>query len=364
MIRDLSRVARASIVALALVATMAPRARAAMERPAAPNLSCDLWLNSPPLTLSRLRGKVVLVDFWEYTCINCIRTFPYLRRWNRLYGPLGLVIIGVHTPEFAFGRDPKLVAEAVKRFGLTFPIAVDSGYKVWNAFNNEAWPTKYLIDKDGKIAFVHEGEGDYADFERHIQELLAETHPGLEFKDPKFTPPQDGTLPGCPSPTPETYLGFARGDRIANPDGYRQLQQASYKAPDTIPLDGYALSGVWLATAEALYHHTNPAPPGDSLTLHYQAESVYLVAGSDDGKLQPLYLAQDGKPLAPNARGVDVKTDAQGRTFVALTGKRMYYLVNNPQFGQHELRLSAATPGVSLYSFTFGNGCENAFDRR
>jgi thiol-disulfide isomerase/thioredoxin len=352
------------VAGLALAVVIAARgAMLAATRVPAPDFSCKIWLNSPPLTLEKLRGKVVLIDFWEYTCINCIRTFPYLRRWNALYAPLGLVVIGVHTPEFAFGRDPARVAQAAKRFGFTFPIAVDSDYAVWNAFDNEAWPAKYLIDKDGRIAYVHIGEGDYAEFERHIQELLKEANPKLSFADPKFTP--EGANPrwgeGCAAPTPETYLGFERGERIANAGGYNQLHEAAYVAPKTIPLDGYALSGTWIATPEAIADRAG----GAALSLHYHAKSVYLVAGSDDGSPKPLYVTQDGRPLVQDARGVDVKSDAQGRTYIALAGKRMYYVVDNSAGdGEHTLVLSGGAPGLSLYSFTFGTDCENKFDHR
>lgn len=363
----LSRVRRISqIFALALAVLLAAEFAIGEEsRVPAPNFTCNIWLNSPPLTLSQLRGKVVLIDFWEYTCINCIRTFPYLRRWNALYRPLGLVIIGVHTPEFAFARETARVQEAANRFGFTFPVAVDSDYKIWNAFNNEAWPAKYLIDKDGDVAFTHLGEGDYAEFERHIQELLKEANPQLSFAAPKFTPPQERENSGirCEPPTPETYLGFARGDRIANAGGYQNLRKAAYAAPAAIPLDGYALSGTWLATPEALAHHTQNAS-ADSLTLHYRATSVYLVAGADDVSSAPLYITQDGKPVPKDARGVDIKADSQGRTYIELSAKRMYYVIENPDFGEHVVTLSAKSPGLSLYSFTFGNNCETAFDHR
>jgi thiol-disulfide isomerase/thioredoxin len=355
---------RIALILLLVLAFAGVTSSAEPVRQPAPDFTCDSWLNSRPLNLADLRGRVVLIDFWEYTCINCIRTFPYLRRWNALYGPLGLTVIGVHTPEFAFARDPKRVAEAAKRFGLTFPIAVDGGYQVWNAFHNEAWPAKYLIDKNGNIAFTHIGEGDYAEFERHIQELLKEADPQLNFAGARFAPPRDGLVSGCAPATPETYLGFARGERLANAGGYQSFKPAAYQAPAAIPLDGYALSGKWLATPESLSLTDGDAAKGASLTLHYRAKSVYLVAGSDDGSNRPLYLAQDGKALTQGVHGVDVRADAAGRTYVELSGKRMYYLIENPGFAEHTIKLTAGAPGFSLYSFTFGNNCENAFDHR
>ncbi len=353
-------------LALAIVTAAPARSRADSTRTPAPDFSGKVWLNSGPLRLSDLRGKVVLVDFWEYTCINCIRTFPALRRWNSLYGPLGLVVIGVHTPEFAFAKDDGRVREAVKRFGLTFPIVVDSDYKIWDAFHNEAWPAKYLIDKDGNIAYVHLGEGQYVEFETQIQKLLTEANPHLDFTGPKFATPQEPPEPiaGCEQETPETYLGFERGDHLVNAEGYHRRQHASYTAPAHIPPNGYALNGQWLASPESITHPDEAGGSDGSLTLVYEAKSVYLVAGSEDGTAKPIEVTQDGKPVAKNATGVDLKTDAEGRTSAALTGKRMYYLIDNPEFGRHTLKLTGAGAPFSLYSFTFGNNCENAFDHR
>jgi thiol-disulfide isomerase/thioredoxin len=355
------------ILALAMVTIAPARLRADdSARTPAPDFTAKVWLNSPPTRLSRLRGKVVLIDFWEYTCINCIRTFPALRRWNSLYGPLGLVTIGVHTPEFAFAKDDGRVAEAVKRFGLTFPIAVDSDYKIWDAFHNEAWPAKYLIDKDGNIAFVHLGEGQYTEFETQIQKLLAEANPRLDFTGPKFAMPQPPPEPaaGCAQETPETYLGFERGDHLVNESGYQRLKPASYTAPADIPQNGYALNGRWIAAPESIEHPAGPGGADNSVTLRYEAKSVYLVAGSEDGTVKTLEVTQDGKPVAKNAMGVDLKPGVEGRTSAALTGKRMYYLIDNPGFGPHALKLTAAAAPLSLYSFTFGNDCESAFDHR
>src|SRR5215469_4059281 len=157
----------------------------------APDFSCARCLNHAPFKLSDLRGKVVLVDFWEYTCINCIRTFPYLRRWDQLYGPEGLIILGVHTPEFAFAKNPQNVANAIKRFGFTFPVVLDNDETIWSAFHNLAWPADFLIDKDGRLAYSHIGEGDYGDTELAIRKLLTEANPGLNFSTARFALPAD-----------------------------------------------------------------------------------------------------------------------------------------------------------------------------
>jgi thiol-disulfide isomerase/thioredoxin len=335
------------------------------SRVPAPDFQASTWFNSPPLTLAQLRGKVILVDFWEYTCINCIRTFPYLRRWNELYGPAGLVTIGVHTPEFAFAKNPANVANAVKRFGFSFPVVLDNDETIWNAFHNAAWPADYLIDKDGRIAYMHLGEGDYGETELAIQKLLKEARPSLNFANARYTIPpaanSDMDASVCRRATPETYLGFARAGNLANPGGEDQTEEVHYVAPQVLPIDNFALAGDWKAGDEFVRHVRTSAAPKDAVELHYQAKSVYLVAGSDDGSPKSLHVMQDGKPLAPDGKGVDVKTDANGGTFIPLGGKRMYYVVNNPDFGEHTLSLSTAAPGVSLYSFTFGNNCENEF---
>jgi thiol-disulfide isomerase/thioredoxin len=331
----------------------------------APDFQSQIWFNSAPLRLVQLRGKVVLVDFWEYTCINCIRTFPYLRRWTELYAPVGLVIIGVHTPEFAFAKNPANVANALKRFGFSFPVVLDNDETIWNAFHNAAWPADFLIDKDGHIAYMHIGEGDYGETEMQIRKLLKEARPGLDFSDPRYAIPADANADMdasvCRRATPETYLGFARTQNLSNPGGEDQTEEVHYVAPPVVPLDNFALEGNWRAGDEFVRHVRTSAQPTDAVELHYEAKSVYLVAGSDDGSPKQLYIAQDGRPLAPDNRGVDVHAKAGGATYITLGGKRMYYVVNNQKFGEHTVALSTSAPGVSLYSFTFGNNCENKF---
>ncbi len=336
------------------------------SRSPAPDFRAKVWFNSPPLSLAQLRGKVVLVDFWEYTCINCIRTFPYLRRWNDLYAPVGLLIIGVHTPEFVFAKNPANVAGAVKRFGFTFPVALDSDDdEIWNAFHNAAWPADFLIDKEGRIAYMHIGEGDYGDTELAIRKLLKEAKPRLDFTAAQYAIPADANADvdasACRRATPETYLGFASAANLANPGGEDETQEVHYVAPSPVPIDNFALDGDWQAGGEFVRHVRSSKQPKDAVELHYQAKAVYLVAGSDDGSPKPLDVIQDGKPVPRHAWGVDVHADSHGRTYLMLGGKRMYYVVNNPNFGEHMLGLSTASPAVSLYSFTFGNNCENKF---
>jgi thiol-disulfide isomerase/thioredoxin len=361
--------ARLRLLLFAFFVTLAPHGRAYSgelpSRTPAPDFHGTVWFNSAPLTLAQLHGKVVLVDFWEYTCINCIRTFPYLRRWNELYRAAGLTIISVHTPEFAFAKNPANVASAVKRFGFSFPVVLDNDEAVWNAFHNVAWPADYLIDKNGRIAYVHIGEGDYGETELAIRKLLKEARPSLDFSATRFAIPADANIDMdasvCRRATPETYLGFAHSANLANPGGEDETQEVHYVAPPVVPLDNFALEGDWKAGDEFVRHLRTSTQPKDAVELHYQANAVYLVAGSDDGSPKPLYVTQDGKPLAPDRRGADVRAGTDGGSYIALGSKRMYYVVNNPEFGEHALALSTSVPGVSLYSFTFGNNCENKF---
>jgi len=355
-------------VAALFTAALTARAGELSSRTLAPAFRAKTWFNSPPLDVAQLRGRVVLVDFWEYTCINCIRTFPFLRRWNELYTRLGLVIVGVHTPEFAFAKNPANVSSAVKRFGFTFPIAVDSDDAIWNAFHNAVWPADFLIDKNGRIAYMHLGEGDYGETELEIQKLLEEVNPRLNFAAARYAIPADANADmdaaACHRPTPETYLGFLRAANLANPGGEDQSQEVHYVPPPVVPLDDFALDGDWSAGDEFVRHVRTSGQPKDAVELHYQAKAVYLVAGSDEASPRALYLIQDGKPLPREAWGVDVHADSSGRPYLPLSGKRMYYVVDNRDFGEHLLALSTAAPGVSLYSFTFGNNCENKFAHR
>jgi thiol-disulfide isomerase/thioredoxin len=353
------------VAVLTLTPAGATNAGELASRAPAPDFDGKVWFNSPPLRLAQLKGKVVLVDFWEYTCINCIRTFPYLRRWNELYAPAGLTIIGVHTPEFGFAKNPANVKNAVQRFGFSFPVVVDNDEAIWNAFHNAAWPADFLIDQNGLIAYMHIGEGDYGETELAIRKLLMEARPGLDFSGPRYAIPADANndmdRSVCRRPTPETYLGFARAANLSNPGGEDETQEIHYVAPRVLAVDSFALDGDWKAGDEFVRHVRESAQPKDAVELHYQAKSVYLVAGSDDDSPKTLHVMQDGKPLPHDARGVDVKADSQRGSYVMLTGKRMYYIVNNPDFGEHTLVLSTKVPGVSLYSFTFGNNCENQF---
>jgi thiol-disulfide isomerase/thioredoxin len=278
------------------------------------------WINSKPLTLRRLRGKVVLVDFWTYSCINCLRTLPHLKAWWREYRSRGLVIVGVHTPEFAFESVPSNVRSAVKQLGVGWPVALDPRYATWKAYDNQYWPAEYLIDKQGRIRHEHFGEGEYDRSEELIRQLLGE--PGSARAQLADMTPTELT-------TPETYLGYAHeldryvGSRPA-PDVF-----ARYTSPSELIQNGWALSGRWRLGPERTTAGANAA-----LGLHFHAKSVYLVMGG---------------------RGrVGVSVDGQRLGTIAVSGiSRLYTVLRTPHLLDAQLRLTF-TPGISVYSFTFG----------
>ena len=278
------------------------------------------WFNSKPLTMRELRGKVVLVDFWTYSCINCLRTLPHLRAWWKEYRRAGLVIIGVHTPEFAFEAVPHNVEEATKQLGVAWPVALDPHYATWKAYDNQYWPAEYLIDRQGRIRHEHFGEGEYDNTERLIRELLGE--PGRSRAELADMTPIELT-------TPETYLGYEH--RLADYAGSTPVpdRTAGYAAPKNLPQNGWALSGRWQLGAE----HTTAVRDAE-LGLHFHAKNVYLVMGG---------------------RGrVRIFADGQSLGSIAVNGiSRVYTVLNARQLLDAELSLRF-TPGISVYSFTFG----------
>src|SRR3954470_4711973 len=230
------------------------------------------WFNTAPLTMQRLRGKVVLVDFWTYSCINCLRTLPQLEAWDKQYRKAGLVIVGVHTPEFAFEHVTSNVSDAVKRLDVRYPVVQDNDYGIWNAYANQYWPAEYLIDKQGRVRHAHFGEGEYDATEKLIRELL-----GVDRG--KLTEVRDRTPKGLM--TPETYLGYARADRFVGEDETHGVP-STYHFPSSIPSHHLALGGLWTVLEERAV-----AGPGARLRFHYQASKVYLVLGGH-GKVRVL----------------------------------------------------------------------------
>ena len=317
----------------------------------APELTGGYWVNSEPQPMAQLRGRVVLIDFWDYTCVNCIRTLPYVTEWYRRYSPRGLSVIGVHAPEFAFAKELDGVQKAIEEFGIAYPVVMDNGYAIWQAYANRYWPAKYLVDTEGYIRFLHYGEGAYQETERAIQGLLREAHPTLELPEP--VPPVRGAdMPGavCYRVTPELYLGYTRG-RIGNPGGFVAKQSAVYRDPGKHAEGFFYLEGEWTADEEQVMKPWGPS--GESrVTIKYTAKEVNLVMNPLLGRACRAYLTQGGAPLAPEDAGENVRFE-DGRAFVEVERPRMYRLVNNRDIDSHELTLSTENPGLALYAFTF-----------
>jgi thiol-disulfide isomerase/thioredoxin len=311
-----------------------------------------LWLNSPPLSFRQLRGRVVLVDFWDYTCVNCIRTLPYVQAWHERYGNKGLTVIGVHTPEFTFAQYESNVERGIREFGLTYPIVVDSDREIWKAFANRYWPTKYLLDKEGYLRYAHFGEGAYRESEEAIRELLREVNPALVFS-PLMEPVRAEDQPGvvCSRPSGELYLGHGRG-RIGNEGGFKADSIVEYSLPPELQENCFYAKGRWASTAE----YMESAGEGEHvLVIKYEGAGVNLVMAAPRGSSCEVVIRQDGKPLARAQKTADVRfRTAKGseESYIGVQQARMYQLVNNHDFGSHVLEL-ACSPGVAAFAFTF-----------
>jgi thiol-disulfide isomerase/thioredoxin len=299
----------------------------------------ERWFNTPgdrPLTLSGLRGRVVLVDFWTYSCINCLRTLPYLKAWDARYRKDGLTIVGVHTPEFPFEREAGNVEEAIERNGIRYPVAQDNEQQTWSAYGNQYWPAEYFIDAHGDVRYVHFGEGEYGEKEKVIRQLLAEAGDRVG----RGMSGADGIEPSAGVTTPETYLGVARAERFTNPELSPGLHD--FKAPARVPPNEFALRGPWREE----FHSATAA--GGSLELNFGARHVYLVLGTTDGEPRKVRVLLDGKPIGAAAAGADVHGSD-----VTVDSQRLYELVDLPRVGHHVLRLEPEA-GVMGYAFTFG----------
>ncbi|MFI4990115.1 MAG: cytochrome c biogenesis protein DipZ [Solirubrobacterales bacterium] len=298
------------------------------------------WFNTPgmkPLSLRSLRGHVVLVDFWTYTCINCIRTLPYLKAWDASYRHDGLTVVGVETPEFAFERDAGNVANAIKQFGLRYPIVQDNEMGTWNAYGNEYWPADYLIDASGQVRYATFGEGDYDKTETAIRALLAEA--GGRFGG--RSAPKDVVVPSRQA-TPETYLGTARAEGwLAQPRN--GVHDYGVPISGHLALNEFAYSGTWKIAAQPAAAVSNAG-----VDVEFQAKTVYLVLSSAGARPRRVQLLLDGKPIAATDAGSDVRGGS-----VTVRGQRLYTLVSLPRDERRRLRLRFA-PGVSGYAFTFG----------
>lgn len=286
------------------------------------------WFNTKPRTLKALRGKVVLIDFWTYTCINCIRTLPYLKDWHAKYADKGLVIIGVHAPEFEFEKKSTNVAKAIKDFNIQYPVMQDNNFSTWRAYNNHYWPAEYFIDKNGKIRKSHFGEGEYDQSEMFIQKLLAETGASVS------NIPINETTYTIDAQTPESYLGYERIEYLSSPEQIQENRLYTYTVPDQQPLHTFSFGGMWTVGSEYAMPQAS-----SKLVFRFMAKDVYLV-------MRPVKQGVSGK--------VKVYLDGKEEKTVVVTTDQLYQLIHLPQAGEHTLRLEFLDGNVEAYAFTFG----------
>ncbi len=330
----------------AMMSSTAPGGGAAVQ--SMPDLSGAVtWLNSPPLTADGLKGKVVLVDFWTYSCINCLRTLPYIRAWADKYKDAGFVVIGVHTPEFAFEKDVDNVRQAIRQFKITYPVAIDNDYKIWRGFNNSFWPADYLVDAMGHIRYHHFGEGKYDESEEQIQALLKERGAALPTNGlVKVSGVGAEAAPNVDVESPETYIGYKRADSFLSPGGLVQDAAHTYKAPAHLEQNQWGLSGNWTDTEESA---TLNSAPG-KIIFRFHSRDVHLVLGAQGGKPVRFRVTMDGKAPGDN-HGVDTNAQGEGQ----VKDQRLYQLLRQKDVNDdHTFEIEFLDPGVQAFSFTFG----------
>jgi cytochrome c biogenesis protein CcdA len=297
------------------------------------------WINTKPLTMSALKGKVVLVDFWTYSCINCVRTLPYITAWDREYRDKGLVIVGVHSPEFDFEKNVSNVQAAVTQHGIHYPIALDNQLDTFTTFRNQYWPAHYLIDRNGNVVYTHFGEGEYDVTENNIRALL-----GVNGGNKSAVKTQD--LPFSENQTPETYLGYARAESFNSLQAVQQDRDANYTFPANLPMNAWALNGRWKIGSEKI----TTSNTGASLRIHFRAKKVFLVLGTTHDKPVTLNILLNGKTVSPRSSGHDVKNAE-----LTVSRHSLYELINQERVKSGVLEIQAKQAGLSGYAFTFGS---------
>ncbi len=328
------------------------------------------WINSEPFGLKEKRNEVVLIDFWTYTCVNCIRTLPHLSEWHRKYSEKGLNILGVHSPEFEFEKIYENVLSAVENLGIDYPIVLDNDFKIWDTFDNRYWPAKYLLDKDGVIQFKHFGEGGYEETELAIRALLEEA--GFDLSD---IPMEVYLQQSSDSPnishseqTLELYMGTDRNYKfnffqptyIGNTEYYDNIRTDTWKkkdifeSPSSRKKDQVYIEGLWSKEKEYISHGRDTDTYNDYISLKFSGAEVNVVLGKTNNPYKVL-ATLDGSPLLESEAGKDVYFDPDGKSFIEVDNSRMYNIVKLKQFDTRELILSSTSSGFSIYSFTFGS---------
>lgn len=329
--------------------TMKPTTNISADRALASLTKATAWINSQPLTERDLKRKVVLIDVCTYTCINWLRTLPFIRAWDKKYKSKGLVVIGVHTPEFSFEEDIANVQQAVKDMNIAYPIAMDNNYEIWSGFSNQYWPALYLIDGKGKIRYYKFGEGDYQQIEEVIQQLLKEAG---ATNIVNTTVSVDATGVEVPADwanlrSPENYLGYERTENFASPGGPRKESRHDYTFPSSLSLNQWGLSGNWMLKKDRIILNKD----NGRLSYRFHARDLHLVMGplNKDASIRFRILI-DGKPPG-NTHGVDI--DAGGNGIV--TQQRLYQLIRQPEsIAERQFEIEFLDTGIELFAFTFG----------
>ena len=308
------------------------------------------WLNSKPLALRQYRGKCVLVDFWEYTCVNCVHTLPYVVEWDRKYRDHGLATIGVHAPEFQFAHEARQVERAMEEFGITYPVVMDNDRKLWKAFDNSSWPAHFFIDARGLIRAEHDGEGGYDKSETFLRTLLAERNGRpvdgapvqVQGQGVEYAPDFDNAF------SQERYLGYKKADGFASAGGFANDTPKTYALPDKYAADAMGYAGVWTVGAE----QSTAVSAGNKIVMLFHARDLNMVLGpSMAGRTIRFRVTLNGKPPGPD-HGVDVDEGGNG----VVTGQRLYQLIRQRAVGDKDtlFQIEFIDPGVQAYSFTFG----------
>jgi thiol-disulfide isomerase/thioredoxin len=304
------------------------------------------WFNTQPLTAAQLRGHTVLVDFWTYSCINCLRSLPYVRAWEAKYRANGLIVVGVHAPEFAFERDERNVRQAVHDLGVVYPVAMDNNFAIWRAFHNRFWPQHYLIDAQGHIRYVHSGEGEYENTEHAIQALLVQdgqSNVPMGVVNPNANGAMAEASTASGQRSSETYVGYSRARNFASGEQVHDAAHA-YTTPAQLTLNQWGFTGTWTIAAQPAT--ANAA--GNKLTYRFRARDLHLVMGPGSHPAR-FRVRVDGQ--APNANhGADLNAAGEG----VVNAERLYQLLRFPSAGEHTFEIEFLDPGVQVFSFTFG----------
>jgi hypothetical protein len=310
----------------------------------------DFWFNGEPVSVAGHRGEVFLIDFWDYTSVESSRTIPYMREWHRKYAPSQLLVVGVHSPRFRFGRDPERVQTALAKLGIEYPVVMDNDHLVWTSYGNRVWPTKHLVDRNGFVRYRGIGEGSYLALEHAIQNLLSDASRMHDFPD-LMAPLRDTDNPDAVlfRGTPEVFAGYLRGS-IGNIEGYSPESVVDYTDPELYVDGRIYLNGLWMNERDCLRWS------GDTGTGHmvfpYAGSELYAVLESPRGQSVMLEVLHDGLPLTDDNKGDDVVIDQRGISTVTVRDPRLYLLVKNPEHGNHTLKLIPRGPRIGVYAFS------------